>query len=429
MTKSVRVTLYLDTRRKKDFDLYPLKLRVYHIPTTKEKLFRTGYDLTPAEFSQSIKLNSPAKGEKKILRDRKEEIKEINRILIQKAEKIIKALNDFTFDDFERRYYNKSAKLDIIDYYNKKIEDLKNKGRIRTSEVYSLSKDRLIEFLKHHIKKKEVTRVYFDAIKEETLDAFEKYYADKGYSYASIGIYLRPLRTIYNIALADNNSGLKSSVYPFGRNKYKIPTGKNIKRSLTEEELKIFVNYTPDNNLEERVKDFFIFSLLANGMNFKDISELRWGNLRKNNVIAFFRQKTKNTSKGNERLIQAILPELALNIIKKHGNQKKGAKDYIFLIINKNDSPSEKARKLKNFISSVNKQLKHIAEKAELPEGLTTYWARHTFTTQAIRKGASMELLQESLGHADISTTQNYFAGFTTDVKKKLSESLLNFDK
>ena len=76
----------------------------------------------------------------------------------------------------------------------------------------------------------------------------------------------------------------------------------------------------------------------------------------------------------------------------------------------------------------MNQQLKIIAKNIELPEDLTTYWARHTFTTQAIRKGASMELLQESLGHTNIKTTQNYFAGFTTDVKKRLSESLLNFD-
>ena len=40
-----------------------------------------------------------------------------------------------------------------------------------------------------------------------------------------------------------------------------------------------------------------------------------------------------------------------------------------------------------------------------------------------------MELVQESLGHKSIKTTQNYFAGFPTDVKKKLSESLLIFGK
>lgn len=427
MSKEVRSTLYLDTRRKKESELYPLKLRLYHTPSTKEKLFRTGYDLTPAEFNQSIKLKEPGKGEKKILRERKSEIQLIERALIQKAEDILKDLPEFNFDAFERRFFNKSAKLDIIDYYNQKIKELNKKGSIRTAEAYNLSKDRLIQFLKDTKNKNKIESIPFESIKPETLEAYERYYSNKNYSFASIGIYLRCLRTIFNIALTDKNSGLKASVYPFGKGKYVIPSGRNIKKALTEEELQKFVNYKPGNELEQRAKDFFLFSLLANGMNFKDISELRWGNLRSENIIAFYRQKTKNTSKGNERLIQAILPELAINIMKEHSNPKKGANDYIFLIIDKKDSPSEKARKLKNFISSVNQQLKVIAKKINLPEDLTTYWARHTFTTQAIRKGASMELLQESLGHANIATTQNYFAGFTTDVKKKLSESLLNF--
>jgi integrase len=428
MSKEVRPTLYLDARRKKESNRYPLKLRLYHTPTTKEKLFRTGYDLTKAEFNQAIKLKEPAKGEKKVLRERKEEIQVIERVLIQKAEILIKDLTDFSFDAFERRYYNKSLRLDILDYYDQKIKDLNKKGSIKTAETYILSKDRLIEFLKHSTKKNKIDSIAFKAVKVETLEGYERYYSNKGYSFATIGIYLRCLRAIFNIALNDKNSGLKKTEYPFGKGKYIIPSGRNIKKALTEEELQRFANYTPANELEQRAKDFFLFSLLANGMNFKDISELRWGNLRADNILAFYRQKTKSTSKGNEKLIQAILPELAVNILNHHCNTNKGPKEHIFLIVDRKDSAFEKSRKLKNFISSVNQQLKVIAKKINIPEGLTTYWARHTFTTQAIRKGASMELLQESLGHANITTTQNYFAGFTTDVKKKLSESLLNFD-
>ena len=39
-----------------------------------------------------------------------------------------------------------------------------------------------------------------------------------------------------------------------------------------------------------------------------------------------------------------------------------------------------------------------------------------------------MEFIQESLGHKNIKTTQNYFAGFENDAKKEIAESLLNFD-
>jgi site-specific recombinase XerD len=63
-----------------------------------------------------------------------------------------------------------------------------------------------------------------------------------------------------------------------------------------------------------------------------------------------------------------------------------------------------------------------------LPEQVSTYWARHSYATNAIRNGASMEFIQESLGQGNIKTTQNYIAGFDDDVKKEFSQTLMNFD-
>jgi hypothetical protein len=50
-----------------------------------------------------------------------------------------------------------------------------------------------------------------------------------GLSKSTIGIYLRPLRAIYNEAIeAGFAKGDKS--YPFGRRKYQIPSGRNVKK-------------------------------------------------------------------------------------------------------------------------------------------------------------------------------------------------------
>ena len=111
MSKEVEVTFYLDKRRNKSKGYFPLKLRLYHPATIKEKLFRTGYDLTEGEFNQAVKLKPSAQGEKKILKNRKVEIEEIIHNLKVKAIGILKELNEFSFDSFEKRYYNKSARL------------------------------------------------------------------------------------------------------------------------------------------------------------------------------------------------------------------------------------------------------------------------------------------------------------------------------
>jgi site-specific recombinase XerD len=68
-----------------------------------------------------------------------------------------------------------------------------------------------------------------------------------------------------------------------------------------------------------------------------------------------------------------------------------------------------------------------LCKDLELPK-VSTYWARHSFATNAIRSGATMEFIQESLGHKDLATTQNYFAGFDSDTKKQFAKTIMNFD-
>ena len=44
---------------------------------------------------------------------------------------------------------------------------------------------------------------------------------------------------------------------------------------------------------------------------------------------------------------------------------------------------------------------------------------RHTFTTRAVESGMNVKVLQEVLGHKDISTTLNIYIDVTEDTKKK----------
>ncbi len=69
-----------------------------------------------------------------------------------------------------------------------------------------------------------------------------------------------------------------------------------------------------------------------------------------------------------------------------------------------------------------------MCEANKLPENISTYWARHSFATLSVRKGASMEFIQESLGHKDMATMQAYFAGFDDDTKKEFAKGLMDFD-
>ena len=448
MKEQIRLTYYLDNRRKKATGLYPVKLRLYQPKNTKEKLIRTGYDLTQPAFTQCLLGKDPAKGEKKLTRKEKTEFEEVVLKIDAaktKASEILTNMEKFSFEEFERRFFDKSSGRDIDYYFNRKIEELNKQGRVRTADSYKLALERIKEYL-NTTRKKPFDRVPFDNINPDKLRGFEAYYLKKGYSPTSIGIYLRPLRAIFNAAIDDPNSGIKRESYPFGKNRYSPPNGQNIKKALSPGQLKLLFDAEPQNRYQEKAKAFWFFSYLANGMNIKDIAELRYSNLN-GNRLAFYRSKTKNTAKENPRLVQAILPDAALSTIAKYGNPEQKSNNYIFSIIDKNDNPKEALRKIKVFIRYVNQHIKNMAAAFNakvkedhkvkeldpptpeqlIPEEISSYWARHSFTTQAIRKGASMELLQESLGHKNLATTQNYFAGFTTSVKEDLAKSLLDF--
>lgn len=69
--------------------------------------------------------------------------------------------------------------------------------------------------------------------------------------------------------------------------------------------------------------------------------------------------------------------------------------------------------------------MKHILIKLGIDKKVTTYVARHTFSTILKRSGASTEYIQESLGHADKKTTENYLGSFDKEIKKNLLTSLL----
>ncbi len=191
MSKEYTLSFYFDNRRKKGKNTFPVKLRLYHPPSTKERLFRTGYYFSESEYNQAIKFKT-AKGEKKISKARKEEITEILHVLKSKAIKILKELPEFSFEAFERRYYNKSAKLDICNYYEDYIKRLEQNEKVRTAEVYRLSLLRLKTYIEH-LKKKAPKEIPFDLVTPSFLNAYKNYYTEIGRTNATIGIYLRPL--------------------------------------------------------------------------------------------------------------------------------------------------------------------------------------------------------------------------------------------
>jgi len=416
----VSITIYCNTGKKarkkgkearKDKNgKYKVALQVYFRPLKKRKYYATKFSFTKKEFKSTWETVKPRK-------EFKQDRKELNALLV-KADKVAGSLANFNFEDFDRLMFNKrSTDKDVNFYYAKKIDAYRNKQSISTSKGYETALKCLLRFHgKDHINFLDVTIEWLDKFENFCIDEEDK-------SLTTVGIYARTLRTVFNDAIEDKT--ISRDAYPFGKRKYQIPAPKNTKKALAPEQLKVLFTGKPETPEQERAKAFWFLSYLCNGMNFKDILQLSCKNFD-GEKIEFIRAKTAKSTK-DQSTIKVFPVPYAVEILKKYGNPDGSPNDYIFNILDRNQTPDEQYRKLKNFIRLNNQHFLRYAKTNGIKEKISSYWARHSFATMAIRKGASIEQVGEAVGHTNTKTTQGYFAGFEDKTKKELGSNLLDF--
>lgn len=409
------VAIFQDTRRSKKDGTYPVKLRITYerIP----KYYNIGVDVSEENFNlienssllKQLK-NSILKKELLILKLKCDSIR-------TKATDLIKEIDEFSFEAFEDKLFNKKLpqkRAELFDYYEKNIENLLKEERVGTASSYRCAMNSLRKF-NPELKFKDINPV--------CLKSFERWMLENGNSISTVGIYLRPLRMIFNAAIADGI--IIRDIYPFGLRKYKIPSSKNTKKALTSAEIRLLLDYKPiEGTWYDKAKDFFIFSYYCNGMNMKDILHLKRRDLDKG-YIRFTRAKTINTNRLNNSKISIYVTEQVNTIIEKWQNTSNDLDDYLFPFLVNSTTPLKRQSDTKQFIRMVNTYLKEIAIQLEIDKPITTYYARHSFATRLKRIGTSTEKISESLGHSNIRTTSSYLDSFDDDSKKELALSLI----
>ena len=400
--------IHFDTRRAKSDGKFPLKIRVTYL--RQRKYYKTGYAVTLEEW---YKMNG--------LKPRKE-IKDIRDKVsdqLKRAETILNGLDLFTFKTFERQYQSKSSQpLELAEAFTRYITELETQGRIGTAASYRCSMVSLAGYSK---------RVKLPDISPEYLNGYEQWMLKKGNSITTIGIYLRSLRAIINNAIQEGH--MKPEQYPFGRRKYLIPGSRNIKKALTLEEISKLYYYpaVPD-EVEDKARDFWIFSYLASGMNFKDICLLRGSNIQQD-FIVFYRAKTERTKRSKPVPIIVVLNDDLRRIISKWGNGNCKPDEYIFPVLADEMTDYVKRDKIKQFTKNTNKWLNRICGKIGIKARVTTYAARHSFSTILRNSGTPIEYIKDSLGHSSTLTTESYLNTYPDAVKRKFSELLTVFKR
>lgn len=138
--------------------------------------------------------------------------------------------------------------------------------------------------------------------------------------------------------------------------------------------------------------------------------------------IVFQRKKTIRTTRLNPIYIRVFITKRMRKIM---DYWKPKNSDYIFPILVNALTEKDKIRKVDNAIRQINKYMKQITFNIGLSKHITTYSARHSFSTVLKRSGASIAFISESLGHKSIATTAYYLDSFEDEEKIKWSEKLL----
>lgn len=411
-----KISIKLDVRRKKANKTYPVKLRVYGKQTKKEKLYSLDVDLTEDKF-ETIWVN----GNSNKLRGSNKEVYTKLQSYLTRAENEAREMTVFDFDKFETKFFRKSSDKNNVKYHFDLVigKNMKN-DKIGTAESYKYTFNSLAEFSKTK-KKCEGDKLTFNHITVDWLKEYEKTMLSQGKSITTIGIYTRTLRVIFNNAIDEGD--IISDIYPFGKKKYSIPKSKKVKKALNSTQLKTLFNAKTENDNEQLAKDFWFFSYSCNGMNFKDMTLLKYSDIKKDR-FSYYRAKTfDKTAEKTEIII--YLTDFTNGIISRYGNKTKN--DFVFNIISKDDTSETQYKKIKNFTRLVNDHLKRLAKRNNLPSDISTYWARHSFATNSMRKGVSIEFISEALNHSDLSVTKNYLDGFEDEAKKEFANSIMDF--
>lgn len=412
------ISIYFEKRRAKENGKFSVKLRVYNKLNNIKKVryFTTGIDLTEDEF-ETIWVNA----ENKSLRGNNKKIRLKLLGFETRANKEAEQMTVFDFAKFETKLFRKSSDKNNVKYhFDLVIQKKMNSNKIGTAESYKYTLKSLAEFSVSQ-KNCKANKLTFNAISVDWLREYQDFMLAKGKSYTTIAIYTRTLRVIFNNAIESND--ISKDIYPFGKNKYKIPRTKKVKKALNSLQLKTLFDIEVKNDNEQQAKDFWFFSYACNGMNFKDIALLKYSDI-KNDKFSYYRAKTfDKTAEKTE--ITIYLTDFTKSVISKYGNKDKTG--FVFNIISLKDTSEKQYKKIKNFTRLINDHIKRIAKRNDLPIDISTYWARHSFATNSLRKGASMEFISEALNHSDLNVTKNYFAGFEDEAKKEFANSLLDF--
>lgn len=395
----ISVLAVVDRRRKKNNGLYPVKIEVVY--RRVQKYFPTGKDVSLEEWENLW-------SSRKISRKGASIENSFN--IIRNAVEELAEKGQFTFHRLEVLLGRGGGTVNGL--IQQRMKELMNQGRVNSFYRFRSTLNALEKFAGKDISLETVTPLW--------LKRCDMHWRNEGKSDTTINIYMKTLQNVYRTAIEDGV--VRESLYPFGRDAYRIPASSGRKLALTKVQIEA-VNSWKGDEVSEYWRDLWMFSYLCNGINFRDMLFLKYVNIYDDEII-FVRSKTRGTRR-NAAAIRAPLTKQMKDIMERCGNGAAGEPEqFIFRHASGKENPMQVANLVRKAISQCNAAMKVIARDIGIAP-FSTYAARHSFATVLKRSGADIKFISESLGHASVTTTECYLAGYGKEERKAFAAKLL----
>ena len=171
----------------------------------------------------------------------------------------------------------------------------------------------------------------------------------------------------------------------------KIPSNNPL--FISEKELNVIINIESNKTLAE----IYLFAFHT-GMRISEIINLKWDNVSLTDRIIKVSNTKEFTTKGKkERIIpiNEILFKVLQNRFPKVISLEKNE-----LVFSKNG--------FKYSSEYISKKFKEVVRKSGLNSNIHFHDLRHSFASNLVKKGISIFIVKELLGHRDVKTTQIY---------------------
>ncbi len=254
-------------------------------------------------------------------------------------------------------------------------------------------------------------------VKDSDINAFITELAKSGISARSINRKISTLKNYFIFLISENHTDYNPVlVVDLPRYNSTLP------RFLSIEDIKVLLEYCKQDSNPDGIRlNAMIHLLYASGMRVSELVSLKMIDITSGNNYSKIRKNFLIKGKGSkERVI--IINDHAQSALEKYlkirhsfcAPKNSKSNNYFF--------PSHSTQ---GHMTRQNFAL--LLKKATLNSGLdpntiSPHILRHSFASHLLENGADLRVIQELLGHSDISTTQIYTHVQTAHLKKTLKE-------